>query len=62
MSELQTKALRLLSRKRGATIEELQAQLSMPSPGAARGMITRLKQRGKTIKNVGPSRFQAIAA
>lgn len=61
MSAMQKQALRLLSRKRGATVEELKERLDMPSTGAARGMITRLKQRGATIKNVGPHRFQAAA-
>jgi hypothetical protein len=61
MSTKQREALRLLSRKRGATVEELQERLDLASVPAARGMITRLKAKGNPVKSLGEHRFLAAA-
>lgn len=62
MSTKQKEAQRLLSRKRGATVEELQERLALASVPAARGMITRLKAKGIPVKSLGDHRFHALAA
>ena len=57
MSVVQQQAVRLLSRKRGATVDELKERLELPTTTAARGLITRLRRAGFNVKNVGPRRF-----
>lgn len=53
----QDQAVRLLSRKRGATVEELAERLELASVPAARGMITRLKRKGRRIESTGAHTF-----
>jgi hypothetical protein len=61
MSTKQTQAVRMLKRKRGATIDELTNKLELASEGAARSLITRVKQGGLKVDNVGPRRFTIAA-
>lgn len=62
MTQKQKEALRMLSRKRGASIAELTERLELPSTGAARNLITRLKRGGNPVKSIGDTRFQTAKA
>jgi len=53
------KALRMLNRKTGATVEQITAALELGKTKAARGLVDRLREKGVKIKNTGPHRFQA---
>ena len=61
MSHNQEQAVRLLARKRGATVEELAERLELPGVPAARGLITRVKRAGRRVENIGPHRFKLAA-
>lgn len=56
------RALRMLARKHGATIDDLVRKLPFETEKQARGLLDRLRAKGHRIENVGPRRFRAPAA
>lgn len=53
-------AIRLLRRKRGATVEELAQRLGLPTH-TARNLIDGVRRHGVPVKNVGRCRFKTDA-
>lgn len=51
-------AIKLLSRKRGASIEDIEDRLGLRSEKSARNLLDTLKAKGHRIENIGSRRFR----
>jgi LysM repeat protein len=54
----QAVTLRLISRKAGATVEQIANANDFVNTKQSRGQIDRLRAKGIKVKNVGPNRFK----
>lgn len=54
----QARALKLLLRPSGATVEEMAKRLDLDGTKAARGLVDRLREKGVKVKNVGSHTFK----
>lgn len=59
LNDNQAQAAALLSRKRGASLEDLTARLGVEGT-AARAIIGRLRAKGAEVEITGPSRWRLV--